>query len=190
MVTKKAKAKEWFTLIAPKMFHEKEIGRTPSDDPAKLIGRRVTLNMIELTNDFEKFYLKVSFRVKKIEGNKAYTEFDSSECMRDYISRMILRRIRRIDAVQDIPLKDGSKIRVKCLAIVPRRVKSSIQIKIRNKIKDLIKEEVEKLSIEDFVNKLLNDEIKRRVIREVRGTYPIRNFEIRKTELLVTSKTA
>jgi len=182
MVTKKTKAKEWFTLIAPKMFKEKEIGRTLVDDPEKLIGRRVTLNIMELTNDFDKYYVKISFRVKRIEGKKAYTEFDSSECLRDYISRMILRRIRRIDTVQDLTLKDGAQLRVKGLAVVSRRIKSSIQVKIRSKIKDFIKEYVEKMSLEDFVNDLIKDEMKYRILGEIRRTYPIRNFEIRKLE--------
>jgi ribosomal protein S3AE len=190
MVTKKTKAKEWFTLIAPKNFNEKEIGRTLVDDPEKLIDRRIILNMTELTDDFSKYYFKLSFRVKKIEGKKAYTEFDSSECLRDYISRMVILRIRRIDTIQDLVLKDGTKIRVKCLAIVPRRIKSSIQVKIRNRIKDLIKEEVERITLEDFMSELMEDEMKRKILMEIRKIYPVRNFEIRKVERSFKQKTA
>jgi len=190
MVTKKAKAKEWYTLIAPKVFEEKEIGKTFVDDPGKLIGRRITLNMIELTNEFDKFYVKISFRIMRVDGKKAYTEFDGSECLRDYISRMVVRRIRRIDAIQDLVLKDGNKIRFKGLAIVPRRIKSSIQVKIRNKIKELVKEYVESISLEDFIRELIKDEMKYKILREIRTTYPVRNFEVRKVEMLFTAKTA
>jgi small subunit ribosomal protein S3Ae len=182
MATKKTKAKEWFTIIAPKIFDEKEIGRTLVDDPEKLIGRRVILNMIELMNDFSKYYVKLSFRVNRVEGKKAYTEFDSSECLRDYISRMIIGRIRRIDTIQDITMKDGIKIRVKGLAIVPRRVKSSIQVKIRSRIKDFIKEEVENTTLDDFVSKLMTDDMKHIILTEIRKLYPVRNFEIRRVQ--------
>jgi len=184
MVTKKAKAKEWFTIIAPKLFDEREIGRTMASDPKGLVGRRIALSLMELTNDFSKYYVKFVFRITRVEGNKAFTEFDGSECMRDYVSRMVLRRVRRIDAVQDITTKDGIKIRVKTLAIVSRRVKSSIQKKMRASIKEIIKSEVEGSILDEFIERVITDDIKNRILRECRKDYPIRNFEIRKTEII------
>lgn len=189
LVTKKTKAKEWFTIIAPKIFNEKEIGRTMVSDPELLMGRKVTLSLMELTNNFNKFYMKFVFKVNRIEGNKAFTSFDGSECLRDYISRMVLRRIRRIDTVQDLKTKDGVEIRVKGLAIIPRRIKSSIQVKVRNNIKEKLKKEVETITLEDFVNKIMSDEIKMKVLTEARKIYPVRNFEIRKTEIITSTKT-
>lgn len=184
MVVKKAKAKEWFSIVAPKIFDEKEIGKTITSDPKNLINRRIEVSAIDLTNNLEKYYLKFSFRIKKIEGNKALTEFDGSECLRDYISRMVVRRVRRVDTVQDLITKDGKKIRVKGLAIIPRRIKSSIQKKVGNKIKELLKIEVENSTLDEFVKKILSDEIKNKILKEARKIYPVRNFEIRKTEFL------
>lgn len=184
MVTKKTKTKEWFTIIAPKLFDEKEIGRTMISDPKGLVGRRISLSLMELTNDFSKYYMKFAFKINRVEDSKAFANFDGSECMRDYISRMILRRVRRIDAVQDLTTKDGIKIRVKTLAIISRRVKSSIQKNMRASIKEMIKEEVENLTLDEFIEKIITDEIKGRILRESRKDYPVRNFEIRKTEII------
>jgi len=88
-----------------------------------------------------------------------------------------------VDTVQDLETKDGKKIRVKTITILPRRVKSSIQTAARNKIRGMIKAEVESSILEEFVEKMLNNDIKDRVFREVSVIYPIRNFEIRKTEV-------
>lgn len=187
LVTKKTKAKEWFTIIAPKIFDEKEIGRTMASDPEMLMGRKITLSLIELTNDFNKFYMKFIFKINRIEGNRAFTSFDGSECLRDYISRMVIRRVKRIDAVQDLTTKDGVRIRVKSLAISPRRVKSSIRVKIRNMIKERLKKEIESITLEDFIENIMSDEIKMGVLAEARRIYPVRNFEIRKTEIITTS---
>jgi small subunit ribosomal protein S3Ae len=184
VVTKKTKTKEWFTIIAPKIFDEKEIGRTMISDPKGLTGRRISLSLMELTNDFSKYYMKFAFKINRIEGNKAFVNFDGSECMRDYISRMVLRRVRRVDAVQDLTTKDGIKIRVKTLAIISRRAKSSIQKNMRVSIKEMIKEEVENSTLDEFIEKIISDEIKGRVLRESRKAYPVRNFEIRKTEII------
>jgi len=184
MAGKKTKSKEWLTIIAPKMFEERELGRTMASDPENIMGRKISMSLLELTNDFNKFYMKFSFQVVKVEGNKAFTEFDSSECMQDYISRMILRRVRRIDTVQDLKTKDGVGIRVKGLAVISRRVKSSIQKKIRSDIKEMIKDFVAETNFEDLIWGIINDDLKSIILREARKTYPVRNFEVRKTQVI------
>lgn len=183
-MAKKAKRKEWFTIIAPKIFGEKEIGRTIVSDAASLIGRKVVVNLVDLTDDFSKYYLKLSFKISKLEGDKAFTKFDGSECLRDYISRMVLRRTRRVDTIQDLATKDGIKIRIKTLTIVPRRIKSSIQATIRNNIREMVKSEVENSTLEQFIKSMLSDEFKNKVLKQARKVYPVRNFEIRKTEIV------
>lgn len=186
MVVKKAKAKakEWYSIIAPRLFGEIDIGKTMTSNPDSLVGRRIKISLAELTNDYGKFYVKFIFKIRRIEGTKAYAEFDGSEVLQDYISRMILRRVRRIDTVQDLQTKDGIKIRVKGLAVIPRRIKSSIMGRIRNQIREMMKEEVEQANFEDLIDKIINDEIKGRILRTARQTYPVRNFEIRKTEII------
>ena len=180
----KTKTKEWFSLVAPKLFGEHEIGKTMATDSDRLVGRRISLSLMELTGNYGKFYMKFTFKVKKIDGSNAFVDFDGSEVLHDYISRMILRRVRRIDTVQDLETSDGVKIRVKGLAIISRRIKSSIMGKIRNQIREMLKDQVTNSDFEDFVSKLMSDEIKNRVLQTTRRTYPVRNFEIRKTEIL------
>lgn len=183
MAVKKAKGKEWFTIIAPKVFNEMEIAKTMAADGSSLVNRRIAIGLIELTNDFSKYYMKFFFRIKRVEGDKAFTEFDGSECLRDYISRMVLRRVRRIDTVQDLVTKDGKKVRVKGLAVISRKIKSTVKKTVGVKIKEIIKKEVESSTLDNFVRKIISDNIKKKVLREGRKIYPIRKFEIRKTEV-------
>ena len=182
-MVKKSKGKQWFSIIGPNIFDNRELGTTVVADPKNLIGRRISLSLIELTNDYDKYYMKFTFKVKRIEGNKAFVDFDGSEVMRDYISRMVIRRIRKIDTVQNIETKDKVKMRVKGLAIIPRRIKSTIQKKIRNDIKEMLKSEIEGITLDEFLDKLINDEIKNNVLSRARRIYPVRTFEIRKTEM-------
>ncbi len=184
MAVKKAKAKEWFTIIAPPMFEEREIGKTMTSDPNTLIGRRITTSMMELSTDVSKYYIKFFFRISKINGNKAIADFDGSECLRDYISRMVLRRVRRIDTVQDLKTKDGIGIRVKGLAVISKKMKTSISKVMRSEIKEMIKDEVEKSTLEELVQNIISDEIKNKIFQSARKIYPVRNFEIRKTEII------
>jgi small subunit ribosomal protein S3Ae len=183
LVTKKIKGKEWFSIIAPKYFGEKELGKAIAPSAETFLGKKLIVSAIDLTNDFSKYYMKLSFRVVSVDGNRVLTEFDGSECMRDYISRMVLRRVRRVDAIQDLTTKDGKKIRVKGLVVIFRRVKSSIQKTVRRKLEEITKDIVTNSTLEEFVNRMLSDEIKNEVLRELRKIYPVRNFEIRKTEV-------
>lgn len=180
----KAKVKEWYSITSPELFGEAEIGKTMASDPEKLVGRRIKVSLLELTNNYNKFYVKFIFKIKRVEGKNAYADFDGSEVMQDYISRMILRHVRRVDTVQDLQTKDGVRIRIKGLAIISRRIKSSIMSRIRNQIREMMRDEVEGSNFTDLVDKIITDEIKGKVLRSARQTYPVRNFEIRKTKLL------
>ncbi len=179
---KKGKKKDWFPVIL-KPFN-KEITKTLADEPEKLIGRRISASLLELTNDFNKYYMKFIFKIKKIENGNAIAEFDGSECLRDYISRMVVRRVRRIDVIQTLETKDKVKIRVKSLVVVSKRVKSTMEKVMRKRVEELVKDFVENSSLEEFVQKIISDEIKNKVIKEISKIYPVRHFEIRKTEVL------
>lgn len=182
-MARRAKAKQWFEIIAPKVFNNMEIGKTLATEPEALIGRRLTISAIEVTNDLRKYYLKLTFRIIKVEGTKAFTEFDGSECTRDYISRMVVRRVRRIDTVQDVITKDGFKVRVKCIAVIHRKAKTSIEKTMAEKIKEMIEDIVKNSTLHEFVSKMISDEIKNKIIKEIRKIYPVRHFEIRKVEV-------
>lgn len=167
------------------MFGNVEIGETSAEDPSSMIGRKVDVNLMKLINDFKKYYMKFIFKIVSIDGSNALTEFDGLECMSDYVSRMVLRYSRRVDTIQDLDTRDGFKLRVKGLAIIKGRVKSSIKDNVRNVVREIVKREVEKATLEGFIRGVISDTIKNRVLRETRKVYPVYNFEIRKTEILV-----
>ena len=183
MVTKKTKSKEWFEIISPESFGGNVIGTTMTSDPDSLVGRKISVSLLELLNNFNKYYMKFTFKVVKIEGNKAFTEFVGSEVMKDYISRMVLRYIRRVDTIQDIQTKDKVTVRVKGLAIISKRIKSSITKIVRSEIKSMIQKEVSSSTLPELIDKIVSDQLKNMVLRRARNLYPIRNFEIRKVEV-------
>jgi len=124
------------------------------------------------------------FKVTNVSGEKAYTSFHGLECLRDYISRLVRKRTTRIDTVQDLVTKDGVKLRVKTIAISLKKMKSSIKKSVMNYIREVIKEEAEKSKLPEFINKILKDEIKKKIIEGASKIYPLRHFEVRKIEVL------
>lgn len=184
MAAKKAKSKAWFTLLSPEIFGGAQIGKTMVSDPDNLVGRRINVSAVEVTNNFNKYYMKFTFRVGEISGDKARTNFDGSECMRDYISRMVVRHVKRIDTVQDLKTKDGVDIRVKGMAIVSKHAKSNTVKALRRKIAGMVVRMVQEQRLGDFIDGMMTDKLKGQILREIRTIYPVRNFEFRRTQII------
>ncbi|MFZ8830414.1 MAG: 30S ribosomal protein S3ae [Candidatus Aenigmatarchaeota archaeon] len=179
---KSKKVKVWLKLITPEFLGKKELGEIPANEPEAAKGRRVILSAIDVLGDFNKYYLKFIFKVGEVDNQNAYLYFDGIECTRDYIARMIRRRVDRIDFVIDKVTKDGVKLRIKTLAVT-RRVSSEIKTKIRKKIEEILDKEVPNLTMNEFVLKVLSDEFRNFIISSLHKIYPVRHFEFRKIEV-------
>lgn len=183
-MAKKLRGKEWYVLLAPKFFKEKQIGETPVGDPKTLMGRKVDVYLINLIEDLNKYYIKFYFKVKEIKDNKAYTEFAGFECLRDYISRMIRYGIKIIDTNQDLTTSDKVKLRVKTITITSKKMKKIIEIELKRFVEEKMKKNVETNKLNEFIEKTINDNFKHSLMNEGSKIYPIRTFEIRKVQRL------
>jgi ribosomal protein S3AE len=138
--------------------------------------------MVNLIDDMSKYYIKMYFKISDIKEKNAYTEFAGLEVMRDYISRLIRYGIKRIDTIQDFVTEDKKKIRVKTIIITSKKIKKNVAINLKKLIEDMMKKEVEAIKLDEFVEKTIDDTIKRSIFDEGSKIYPIRAFEIRKVE--------
>jgi len=183
-MAKKLRGKEWYVLLAPKLFKEKEIGETPVGDAKTLIGRRIDVYLINLIDDLSKYYIKFYFKVKEIKDDKAYTEFAGFECLRDYISRMIRYGIKRIDIVQNLTTSDKAKLRIKTIIITSKKMKKNVEVDLKKFVEEKMKKNIETNTLNEFIEKTINDNFKNSILDEGSKIYPIRIFEIRKVERL------
>jgi len=187
-MVRKIKGKQWYKILAPKFFDNKELGKTPVGDPETLEGRIITSSLVNLMNDPSKYYLKFSFKITEFKDKTALTEFWRFECLRDYISKMIRHGILRIDNVVDVKTKDGVRLRVKTIALTNRKATKQIELALRKYIQEKIEEELNDLTLNEFLNKFLNQVIKRKILDEGSKIYPIYKFEMRKVERLTESE--
>lgn len=184
-ISKKPKKKELvrITLTTSKEFRNKEITNTMVVDPQHLINRKFYVNLADLTNNFSKYYIKIYFRIVDVKNGKTVTEFDSSECLREYISRMIHRRIKRMDVIRDATTKDGVKLRVKVVAVTYKGITGIQKTKVRKIMWQVIEDYVSRVTLAEFIKKsIIGDELKNLLMEEVKKVYPLRNIEIRKVE--------
>jgi small subunit ribosomal protein S3Ae len=180
---KKWKGKEWFEIYIPKFLGNIVIGETPAFDANSIVGRKVEKSLFEITNDPLRYYITLIFRINKVEGKNAYTEFYGHYCTRDFIARIVQKRSSRVDTNDVFTFKDG-KLRIKTITITNRRVCQEVQKKIRKHIIDFLKEYSAKTTIENFVKEFITGKLQEKIKKGMNKIYPIRVFEFRKSEVL------
>ncbi|HIJ00647.1 MAG: small subunit ribosomal protein S3Ae [Candidatus Methanomethylophilaceae archaeon] len=183
-VRDKWKSKEWYTLHAPRMFNEVEIGETPSADPAYLIGRTAEVTVHDLTGDFSKMHIKLKFQVSDVQGNDAYTTFIGHDLTSDYIRRLTRRKRTKTDHVVDVTTKDGFVVRVKPVSIADRRIQSSQESAIRSIMGESIKNMAAAMTVSELVKHVITGDMARDIAMACRSVVPIKRVEIGKTEIL------
>ncbi|MBI5061436.1 MAG: 30S ribosomal protein S3ae [Candidatus Aenigmarchaeota archaeon] len=175
--------KTWYEIVAPEMFGSKVVGETLAVDAKQIVGRKISISLLEFGRDFQKFYIKLNLKIQKVEGGKAYAEFVGHEVIAERLYRMVQRRTRRVDCIQETTTKDGKKLRVKTIMILSRRVGTSIKHKARAKLKETVEAIVKEKSLEELIKMIIDDELQRQIWSECKKIYPVSAVEIRKTEV-------
>lgn len=178
------KGKEWYTLKAPDMFGNQEIGEAVAKNDEDLIGRKVEIGATDLVSGCNKYYFKVYMKVYEVEGSVGKCKFVGHDSSRDFITRMIRRRSKRIDDRTVVETKDGEDLVVKTVCATIKSVGASTQTGIRKKISETLEEEASKMSLPDFVDSLFSGKTQSHLKEESDKIYPIRSIEVRKTELI------
>ena len=180
----KWKSKTWYNVMAPDMFNRAKISETLADDPDKLIGRVVDVTVQDITGDFSKMHIKVSFKIIDVRGINAYTTFVGHDMTSDYVRRMTRRKRTKTDLIVDVYTRDKFLMRIKPIVISERRIKSSQQTAIRQKVYDVIKKYVQTKSINEVINGIISGQMGREAANACKIIQPLQRVEIRKTEIL------
>ncbi len=180
----KPKTKKWIEVTAPKIFNEVSIGETVYFEPKGLEGRKVYVNLSNLIGDFSKQYITLGFRIKGIVDEKAVTEVESFKVQRQYVVRRVRRRSSKIESVNDMELKDSTKVRVKSVCITA----FASQTKQKKALKAKVSESINKLcsgyNFEALILALCSEKIKNTIHSRLNKTYPVRFFEVCSVEPL------
>ncbi|MBO4798044.1 MAG: 30S ribosomal protein S3ae [Candidatus Methanomethylophilaceae archaeon] len=183
-VKDKWKAKEWYKVLAPRMFNESEIGETPSADPEYVIGRTVEVTVKDLTGDASKMHIKLKFKVNSVDGYDARTVFVGHDLTSDYVRRLTRRRKTKTDHVVDITTKDGFVYRIKTMSIAERRIQSSQEEGMRAVISETLAKMGQEKTLSDFVKSIVSGDLAKDLAKACRVVIPIKRIEIRKSEVL------
>lgn len=180
----KWKSKVWYDIMAPDMFNRQKVAETLADEPSKIIGRVAKVTVQDITGDFSKMHIKMSFKVNDVRGTEAHTYFIGHDMTSDYVRRMTRRRKSKIDTIVDAKTRDDFIIRIKPLAISNRRVRSSQQSAIRLTMENVIGKFTTNKNLDEVVKAIISGQLAKQAAVACKPIQPLQRVEIRKSEVL------
>jgi len=177
------KAKSWFKVHVPDNLGKAYIGDTIANDAESVVGRIMTATLGEITNDYAKQHMKMSFKISTVTGDSAYTEFVGHEVTRDYLRSLVKRRSSRIDCIVPVTTKDNKKVRLTICCYTFARANISQEHAIRDAIVKAVAVQAQAWDLNTLLNGIVSGEISRDLFKAVKTIYPTRRVEIIKSKV-------
>ena len=177
------KAKSWFKVHTPDNLGKVFIGDTIANDAESVVGRIMTSTLGEITNDYAKQHMKMSFKINSVAGDAAYTEFVGHDVTRDYLRSLVKRRSSRVDCHVPLVTKDGKKVHLTISCYTFARANISQEHAIRKIITEAVTAQASAWDLTTLVNMIVSGEISRDLFKAVKIIYPTRRVEVVKSQV-------
>jgi len=177
------KAKSWYKVHVPDNLGKAYIGDTIANDAESVVGRIMQATLGEITNDYAKQHIKMSFKIAQVTGDAAYTEFVGHEVTRDYLRSLVKRRSSRVDCHVPIVTKDGKKVQLTISCYTFARANIAQEHAIRLVISQALTTQAQAWDLTTLVNSIVSGEISRDLFKAVKTIYPTRRVEVIKSKV-------
>ena len=177
------KAKSWYRVHTPDNLGKVFIGDTIANDAESVVGRIMTSTLGEITNDYAKQHMKMSFKINFVSGDSAYTEFVGHDVTRDYLRSLVKRRSSRVDCHVPLVTKAGKKVHLTISCYTFARANISQEHAIRKIITEAVIAQASAWDLTMLVNAIVSGEISRDLFKAVKIIYPTRRVEIVKSKV-------
>jgi small subunit ribosomal protein S3Ae len=177
------KAKSWYKVHVPDVLGKAYIGDTIANDAESVVGRVMQATLGEITNDYAKQHIKMSFKIATVTGDAAYTEFVGHEVTRDYLRSLVKRRSSRVDCHVPVMTKDGKKVFLTICCYTFARANIAQEHAIRTTIAQALNAQAQAWDITALLNGIVSGEISRDLFKAVKTIYPTRRVEVIKSKV-------
>ncbi len=184
MAKAKIGKKEWYPILAPRIFGNEVLGETYVYEPRQMIGKTMAKNLMNLTNDVKKQNININFEIVDVKSDKALTDVVGYHMMQSSIRRLVRRNIEKIDMSFPCKTKDNKNLLVKPLLITRSATVGSVASKIRRNTEDFLVKYIDSISYDNLINDLINHKLQNSLRKEINNIYPLRVCEIRSMEIV------
>ena len=180
----KWRKKKFYSLFAPKLFQERELGQSAAYEPTNLLGRRVPVNLMVLTGNVKKQHINVTFKVVKVQGDSAYTDISKYEIVAAAIKRKVRRQKDRIDNSFKAVTKDNKLVRIKPMIITVSKTSRAVRSELRKALKRFLTNFMAKNDYDSLMNDIINEKLQKEAKFSLSKIAPLRSIDIRSLILL------
>ncbi|MCH8329176.1 MAG: hypothetical protein IIB81_02160 [Nanoarchaeota archaeon] len=188
MAKAKVIKKEWYPILAPKIFQNAVLGETYVYEPGQMIGKGITKNLMNLTNDVKRQNINIGFEVVDVQNNKAFTVITGYYMVQSSIKRLVRKNIEKIDMSFSCKTSDNKNLQVKPLLITRASTTNSVVTKIRKNAQDFIVKYISSINYDNVVNDMITHKLQSSLKKEMSKIYPLRICEIRSMEIVDLEK--
>ena len=188
MAKAKVIKKEWYPILAPKIFQNAVLGETYVYEPEQMIGKGITRNLMNLTNDVKRQNININFEVTNVQNGKAFTNIVGYYMVQSSIKRLVRRNIEKIDMSFPCKTSDNKNLQIKPLLITRSAVIGSVAARIRKNTQDFLVKYINAVSYDNLVNDMITHKLQNSLRKETNKIYPLRVCEIRSMEIVDLEK--
>lgn len=179
----KVKKKVWCKVYAPAIFGKKEIGESYLTSPEVAVGRRMEVNLRELTGIPRDQHASVFFEITDVKATSLQTKTVGYKLGSAFVKRLVRKNTTRIDDFLRLNTKSGSVITVKPLVIAFGRNQKSVGTEIRAQLKVFLEEAASKVDFETFIQQIVNGKMLPGLKKKLHKVSPVREVSLRAVEL-------
>jgi len=195
--------KEWYNIVAPAAFANRNVGKTPVNRTVgtklavdSLKGRVVAVSLADLNGNEQAAWRTIKLKVEDVQGKNCLTNFYGMDLTTDKLKLHVKKWQTLIEAHVDVKTLDGYTIRIFAIAFTKNvsPVKKTAYAKtskvrlMRKRMMDIITKEASSVELKDLVKQFIPDTIAARIERECQGIYPLSNVFIRKAKIIKAPK--
>ncbi|PSQ66230.1 MAG: 30S ribosomal protein S3ae [Halobacteriales archaeon SW_9_67_24] len=182
-VSRQQQEKRWYTVFAPEEFDRAELGETPADEPDMVPDRTIETTLGDLTDDAGANNVKLTFRIRDVGSDAAYTEFIKHELTRDYLDSLVRRGASKVEAYLTVLTSDDYRVRIQPVAFTTQKADDSQERAIRQRMVELVEEAARERTFEELVDSVTQGRLSSAIYGEARTIYPLRRVEVAKLAL-------
>jgi len=196
--------KEWYKLIAPSIFSQKDCGKTliTKTQGQKIAtdylkGRVVEVSLADLQKNEALAYRKIRLCIEDVQGYNCLMNFHGMDMTRDKLCSLIRKKQTIIEANVDCRTTDGYNVRLFCIAFTKPQdnqisatcyAKSAQCRAIRAKMSQHMTELGTKGDLKSLVKELISAPIGDQIAQAACSIFPVKDCYIRKVKVLKKPK--
>ncbi len=179
----KLKKKSWYKIISPKVFGNKEVGESYLVNAESAIGRKVKINLKDITGNMKDQNNYVILQVNKATSNQLNTVLVGYELSVSGVKRAIRPSTCRLDDAFTVKTKSGRSVTIKVLFITLNKAQRSKCTRVKKMLRGLVADEVAKSGFDTFVVNVASQRIQYAARKMLGKIYPLRELAFRVIKL-------